>query len=601
MPWPLRMRVRRVYFWLKKTIESYFFRSSIAALSGLMRNRQKYCPLQKTVVLPCVDICLVTHNSQRWLDDFFGSIINLNYDLQKINIYVVDNGSSDGTGKDLVRFMANLSPFVKYFHIISQSNVGFGCGRNAAIELGSSPYVLVVNPDSILEPNSLRLCALQALNDAESTASWEFRQKPYEHPKHYDPVTLETNWSSHACILLKRSVLEILGGYDKNIFLYGEDVELSYRIRSAGYVLRYCPSAVVWHFSYAAAGEVKAAQYVGSVAANFYIRWRYGGWVDRVTGCLQLLILLFQRPQFARSNILVARETSKLMLKLIHSGRVNKIKGSARFGFRGYDYEVCRSGAFHSLTRIQPEAPLVTIVTRTLGQRPELLRQTGLSVSHQTYPSLEWIVVQDGLGETPIESTMETFISTMPFLVRFIREEKLGRSNAGNAGLRAAAGRYVLFLDDDDLLYADHVETLVSALQMNPTAVAAYSLSWELVTHMGSNHLPESEELVLNPIYQQEFDIESLLHHNYIPIQSLLFQRELFINRGGFNINLDLLEDWNLWLRYAFNNEFVYVPKTTSLFRTPANKSIFDQRQSNMNNMINIAREAALLSRDTSN
>ena len=83
-----------------------------------------------------------------------------------------------------------------------------------------------------------------AIADRDSNvASWELRQAFSEMPKYYDPVTLETNWSSHACILIKREVYEKVGGYDKNIFMYAEDVEFSYRLRSQGYVLNntsYC-------------------------------------------------------------------------------------------------------------------------------------------------------------------------------------------------------------------------------------------------------------------------------------------------------------------------------------------------------------------------
>ena len=55
-----------------------------------------------------------------------------------------------------------------------------------------------------------------------------------------------------------------------------------------------------------------------------------------------------------------------------------------------------------------------------------------------------------------------------------------------------------------------------------------------------------------------------------MPIQAVLFKRELYAERGGFDTRLDALEDWNLWQRYAYGNRFVYVPKVTSQFRTPA-------------------------------
>jgi len=51
---------------------------------------------------------------------------------------------------------------------------------------------------------------------------------------------------------------------------------------------------------------------------------------------------------------------------------------------------------------------------------------------------------------------------------------------------------------------------------------------------------------------------------------SALVSRKLFLERGGMDPRLDFMEDWNLWLRYGARNKFIYVPKTTILFRTPA-------------------------------
>ena len=58
----------------------------------------------------------------------------------------------------------------------------------------------------------------------------------------------------------------------------------------------------------------------------------------------------------------------------------------------------------------------------------------------------------------------------------------------------------------------------------------------------------------------------------------VLFERTLVVERGGFEDDLEVLEDWVLWNKYARNNQFVYVPKVTSLYRTPADELIIQQR-----------------------
>ena len=153
-----------------------------------------------------------------------------------------------------------------------------------------------------------------------------------------------------------------------------------------------------------------------------------------------------------------------------------------------------------------------------------------------------------------------------------------------------------MFLDDDDLLFPDHVEILIAALLKEEQAVAAYSLAMEVGTVAGheGRYVEVSHET--NAAFKQDFDYETLLDHNYIPIQSILFKRDLYMERGGFETDMSNLEDWNLWLRYAYKNRFCYVPKTTSLFRTPADPKVRLDRHKQLHNAYYIAKSRALTS-----
>ena len=127
-------------------------------------------------------------------------------------------------------------------------------GRNTGSALGHDLLGLnsgaelrrVMSPDVLLAPRSLSV-----LYDALSmpdTALAEARQTPLEHPKVYDEQSLETPWSATACALLRGGVFRALGGFDsESFFLYGDDVDLSWRLRQAGWRVRYCPDAPVCH------------------------------------------------------------------------------------------------------------------------------------------------------------------------------------------------------------------------------------------------------------------------------------------------------------------------------------------------------------------
>ena len=100
---------------------------------------------------------------------------------------------------------------------------------------------------------------------------------------------------------------------------------------------------------------------------------------------------------------------------------------------------------------------------------------------------------------------------------------------------------------------------------------AAYALAIEVHTKVDPVESTYIEELFHTPgSFRQEWDYDVLLDHNFIPIQAILFKRELYEQHGGFDTELDQLEDWNLWLRYGYGNRFIYVPKTTSMFRSPS-------------------------------
>ena len=84
---------------------------------------------------------------------------------------------------------------------------------------------------------------------------------------------------------------------------------------------------------------------------------------------------------------------------------------------------------------------------------------------------------------------------------------------------------------------------------------------------------------VQHAAHQQPFSHEELSWRNFIPIQAIVFERALYEAWGGFNESFDYLEDWDLWRRYADGAEFVLVPKTTSLYRTPLTGEVSAARQ----------------------
>ncbi len=553
---------KRAVTLLQGDIDNHSIRESHRAIIGERDQMLGEKQLLPDDDLPGLDLSIVTYNSEKWLDQFVESLHQQDYPLGKLHLVFVDNGSSDATVEKI-----RLTDWTALGSVncLENNNIGFGAGHNRGISEGEEPLVLVTNIDLQFHRDSLRQAVSFAVQDDASVASWEFRQSPYEHPKFYDPVTLQTAWSAHACILLRREVFEAVGGYEKKIFMYGEDVELSYRFRSCGYKLRYLPRACVDHFTYEEAGEFKPMQYQGNTLANAYLRLRYGSMFDAAKILPMYAVLISGLGGVPEHRKLVWQNLFKVLLNAVYFLRQRRSIGI--FSFRGWDYDKVRAGAFYESKGMPSEKPMVSVITRTYRGRDKLLLQCMQSVAHQTYPDIEHVIVED--GSDSMRSMIEQFKVQYPGSnIHYIPLEKVGRCHAGNRGLEESRGKYLAFLDDDDLFFADHIEVCVAELETDDSVSATYGLAWEVETEFEDDTYEERSHDT-PAILHQHFDRDALFHHNYIPVQAIVFHRELYKQHGGFDPELDNLEDWNLWIRYASTSAFKLIEKTTSMYRTP--------------------------------
>jgi GT2 family glycosyltransferase len=452
----------------------------------------------------------------------------------------------------------------------SHENVGFGRGHNANAARGEAPWLLVLNQDCIVEPDVLRPLLSLAESDDAAVAAWELRQIPYEHPKAYDPVTLDTPWVSGAAVLLRRSAFDGVGGFDPRIFMYGEDVDLSWRLRAAGHRLRYVARLAVVHRTYDRPDQVKPLQVLGGVQTNLCLRARFGGARDTLKGLVLLGGEIAAPQSFPGRRIGLA----KALLGFVRQWPyfvATRVRPSAAFApyFHGWSYEPRRDGAFVPFRsrRELPrrEEPLASILIRTVD-RGAWLAQALESVAQQTWRNIEAIVVEDGPPAS--EPIVERFRGRLD--VRYhATGTRLGRAKAGNIALAMARGEWLNFLDDDDVLFADHVEALVDAVT-DARKSGAYALAWETQSEIVDRERGSVREVAHATVHRQPFDRLTLWHHNYLPIQAVLFNRSLYERYGGFAEDMDQLEDWNLWTRYTLEDDFVLVEKTTSKYRVPA-------------------------------
>ena len=203
---------------------------------------------------------------------------------------------------------------------------------------------------------------------------------------------------------------------------------------------------------------------------------------------------------------------------------------------------------------------LVSIIVRT-KDRPKLLMRALQSIAGQTYTYIEVVLVNDGGCDLDIKELQEILGG---ILLNYIRLEKnTGRSHAGNIGIKNAQGEYVGFLDDDDELYPDHVETLVSVLKLTEFQIA-YADVEMIINHFS----PDEKEVVTmeRVTFSRDCLYPEIIMSNYRPFNSLLFRKDIFEITGVLDEDFDLYEDWELLIRIAEKYQFFHVRKITAIY-----------------------------------
>lgn len=228
--------------------------------------------------MKALSVILVNYNVKHFLEQALHSIAAALEDMDG-EVIVVDNNSVDGS----VRMLREQFPWVR--RIENAENVGFSRANNQAIRAAEGRYVLLLNPDTIVEEDTFSKCV--AFMDAHPEAGavgvrmvdgegnfqpqskrslptpWRAFYKVFGlsklfpkskrfgryHLSYLDPnETHEVEVLSGAFMMLRRSLLAEIGLLDEAFFMYGEDIDLSYRITQAGYKNYYYADTRIIHY-----------------------------------------------------------------------------------------------------------------------------------------------------------------------------------------------------------------------------------------------------------------------------------------------------------------------------------------------------------------
>jgi GT2 family glycosyltransferase len=248
-----------------------------------------------------LSLIIVSFNTREVLRESLQSVEREKGDL-RIETFVVDNDSRDGS----VPMVEAEFPSV---HVLrSKINLGFGAANNLAIEIAQGRYIILLNSDAFLGPNSLQL-SFQHMNEHRDVGlaggrliGRDFALQPsarmfpsifsdflvlsglanrFPESRFFgrfdrtwaDPLQpAEVDWVPGAFSIIRAETLQKVGIFDPDFFLYSEEVDLCRRIKSAGYKIMYWPDIVVTHIGGESSRQIKTLQ-MSSAGAQL-IRWR---------------------------------------------------------------------------------------------------------------------------------------------------------------------------------------------------------------------------------------------------------------------------------------------------------------------------------------
>ena len=545
-----------------------------------------------------IDIIFVTYKSEKWLEPNIKSIINSKYKIKsKVSLYYYDNASPDNTYKKLEKLQEKYAKYFKNFQIKKgNKNRGFGYGNNEAAKMGKSDYIFILNTDTELKEDTLSKIEEAIKSSTKDEVAFELKQEPYEHPKYYDPITGYVSWGSGACLIIRRDIFEKIHGFDENIFMYCEDVDISWNIRKRGYKIKYLYDVGIIHYSYTKPNEFKATQFIYSYVNNLYIRCKYGNIKNALKGIL--LIHRAIKNDYLKNIVPIEesitirkklrKETWKMMFKYIYARlykHTHKVIGDFKPKFyQGIDYESSKLNPFKDRTQKEIKTnKKVSIIVRTCG-RPDVLKEALLSLRKQTYKNFEVVIVEDGKNKS--EKMIKKEFKDLDIKYKATGEKK-GRCVVGNEALKMASGDYFNFLDDDDAFYPEHIEVLVeyaSKFDYDIVYDTAFETKIEIVSKTPYIYKVKNISIV----HQEKHNKKLLLEKNLFPIQVIMFKKEVYKELGGLDETVDALEDWDLWLKYSQKYKFHYIEDTTSIYRVPYKSSLSRERQDFINSYTNI-------------
>lgn len=231
-------------------------------------------------------ISIVNYNAGEFLINCLKSLRKISKDLD-FDVYVVDNDSNDGSYERAAK------EFKEFNFIKNKNNIGFGAAHNIVLKKAKTPYLLTLNPDcdvndgvlsymyDFMEKNpdvGISTCKIEKLDGSLDIASHRgfptlkasfmyffLKNDKLYHLTDRDMTKIhDIDSAVGAFMFIRKSVLDKVGYFDEDYFLYAEDIDLCFRVKEAGFRVMYVPEVKITHVKGVSSGIKKDSKKVSN-------------------------------------------------------------------------------------------------------------------------------------------------------------------------------------------------------------------------------------------------------------------------------------------------------------------------------------------------
>jgi len=450
---------------------------------------------------PKISVVMSVYNGGKYLEDSVKSILTQTY--QDFEFIIVNDASTDDS-LEIIKKIEDCRLRI----ITNPENIGLTKSLNKGIQLARGEYIARMDVDDISLPHRFET----QVNFLEKNPDYALVGSSY--------YQIDKDNKTNALINVLTDNAQIKQGMTKqNWFGHGSVMMRKYVFLQ-----------------------------VGGYDERFQLAQDYDLWL-RIAECYKVANIAepLYKWRTTKSGISVEKEAEQKHYASLAISEAKK---------RNHP-KIARNGTQHPSNTLQTN-PLVSVIVPTYN-RPDTLKTTLDSIAAQTYKNIETIVVNDAGGD--VSGVIDTFHDRLS--VRYLVHHKnKGLGASRNTGINAATGKYIAYLDDDDIYYPDHIETLVCFLETSYYKVA-YTDAYR--THQkkeNGKYIVKKKDIP----YSFDFDSDLILAQNLMPVLCIMHERSCTDEVGLFDESLTTHEDWDLWVRMSRKYKFAHIKRVTCEF-----------------------------------